>query len=290
MGKKTGRIGAKKISALYIAMSIMIAASVIIAIYEASVIIKSKEADRNAVLEYEQLQNYAVMEDTTGWEPITPEKEPASEDTADESEEEREIPRTYPQINVDHEALKDINPDYVGWLYIPAVELSYPVVKETFADQYLYTTFDGIQNNAGCLFMDDVSNSDFDGLYDFIFGHNMRNGTMFGSLRQLHEEGNEHLWEDEPYLYIYRDDKIMRYYIYSYYKTITGSPAYDEIYDHDAYDRLLKYTLENSMIEKPDMKLFEDYPEILSLSTCSGRAGGSQRFIVHCVKDAVWYN
>ena len=285
-------------SAWDIAISVLISVCVIVAIYEARVIIVNRRADEAAVNEYVELRGYVQerQEDDTAAaaeEVQTAQAEAVTETVeADGQEEEplQGVPSDVPALSIDYQALSELNPDFVGWLYVPAVDLSYPVVQETFADQYLNTTFEGVPNSAGCLFMDDVSDPDFAGFYDFIFGHNMKNGTMFGALRQIHQAGNEHLVQDEPYLYIYRADTVMRYRIYAYYITENGSPAYDEIYDHEAYDRVLDYTISNSMIGEPDRALFDGYPEILTLSTCSGRSGGSQRFVVHSVKVDTWLN
>ena len=299
MSHKAGRNGRKSTRIIRdVILCVIISICAIVVICELAVIIRTEQAGRMAAQEYDKLKDYVSSGEndpdglfTANEDMEETEPEPYDEpDDEGEEEEFTDIPRTYPRLAIDHSALMEINPDYIGWIYIPALDLSYPVVQETFADQYLYTTFEGVPNYAGCLFMDDVSDRDFNGFYDFIFGHNMNNGSMFGALRQLHAKGKEYLWREEPDFYIYRADKIMRYYIYAYYITENGSPAYDEIYSQEAYDQLVEYTIENSYLEKPNMELFENYPEILTLSTCSGRSGGSQRFVVHAVKTATWSN
>ncbi len=61
---------------------------------------------------------------------------------------------TYPNLVIDHAALKAANPDYKGWLYVPCLEISYPVVRGTDNDYYLHHTYEGTENVTGCIFID----------------------------------------------------------------------------------------------------------------------------------------
>ena len=88
-------------------------------------------------------------------------------------------------------SLSSINPDYVFWLQIPTTEIDYPVVYRD-NDYYLKRDFYGEKNRHGTIFLDE--NCTFDGHFLLLHGHNMKDGTMFGSLRDYKQKNfaNEH--------------------------------------------------------------------------------------------------
>lgn len=79
-------------------------------------------------------------------------------------------------------ALKKVNPDFVGWIHIPDTKISYPIVQTDDNEKYLHTGFQGEENAAGSIFLDYESRSDLSGQNNIIYGHNMKNGTMFRDL------------------------------------------------------------------------------------------------------------
>jgi len=86
------------------------------------------------------------------------------------------------QIMVMMGALYELNPDFVGWLAIPGTAISYPVVRGADNSRYLRTTFSGAKNPAGAIFMDSGCGKGFDAPVCMVYGHNMRDKSMFGSL------------------------------------------------------------------------------------------------------------
>jgi len=78
-----------------------------------------------------------------------------------------------------------INPDYVCWLKVDGTSISYPVVQGEDNDKYLHTSFEGRNSKLGAIFMDFRCVADFSAYHTIIFGHNGKNGAMFGSLKQL---------------------------------------------------------------------------------------------------------
>lgn len=194
----------------------------------------------------------------------------------------------YPLISIDHRQLSSINKDYVSWLYFPALEISYPVVKETTIDEYLHKTFDGTYNKAGCIFEDVLSDENFCGMHDIVFGHNMKNGSMFGKLKQLYNKDNVELINSNPYIYVYTKDHVFKYRIFAYYRTVVGSSAYSEVNSKSEYEDLIKFIEPNTTYKIPDDISFADYPGILTLSTCSGQSGSGSRFVIHSVKIGSW--
>ncbi len=196
----------------------------------------------------------------------------------------------YPMLSVDYDYLIGVNSDFVGWLYFPCFDISYPVVKENYYDQYLRVTFEGKPNKAGCLFVDTLSTSDFSGMHDMIFGHNMKDESMFGKLKYLSDTKYQEKLSKNPYLYIYTPEGIHQYEVFAYYVTDVGSEAYSEVYTEEEYEAFVNYIRKNSYIPWPEGLELSPDQSILTLSTCSGQSGSGKRFVIHTVKTRTFSN
>lgn len=248
---------------------------VLVIIYESIGLYRDKKEYEIADTEYEKLLDEAVVL------PADEETEPAP--GSDEK------PRDYPNLFIDFSLLESINSDFVGWLYFPYFGISYPVVQETEVDEYLKKTFDGTHNSSGCLFTDILSTPDFTGLHDIIFGHNMRNGSMFGKLKTLNQSEDRDMIKEDPYLYIYTRDNVYKYEVFAYYITTVGSESYSVVSTDSEYDEFLNYISTNSIYPMPDSLDLSSHPSILTLSTCSGRES-KRRFVIHTAKIDSWDN
>lgn len=89
---------------------------------------------------------------------------------------------------VDWKALKKVNPDVQGWLYQKGTVINYPVVQGTDNDTYLHTRFDKQWSGGGTLFVDCRMEKDFRGFNSIIYGHHMKDGSMFRSIRGYTKE------------------------------------------------------------------------------------------------------
>ena len=90
---------------------------------------------------------------------------------------------------IDFDALRDLNPDTVGWIVVPGTGISYPIVQGRDNERYLWHTFSGARNNSGAIFLDYRNAADFSDLHTIVYGHNMRDGSMFAP---LHGWAGEH--------------------------------------------------------------------------------------------------
>jgi len=94
--------------------------------------------------------------------------------------------------------LTEINRDFVGWIMIGDF-IDYPVVRGRDNNRYLDTTFSGQKNVSGTIFMDSDNKRGFDETVAVLYGHNMRNGTMFAP---LHRYRDRTFMEEHPNILI----------------------------------------------------------------------------------------
>lgn len=221
----------------------------------------SYRSEQKAKEEYETIRQEAVTE----------------QESEEDIEETRE--KNYPDLQINFEELKKTNPDFRGWLYFPALEISYPVVQGEDNDYYLKHSFEGENVNAGCIFMDCGATADWSDRNTFVFGHNMRDESMFGSLKNL-LKGTVSC-EDDPYFYIYTEKNVYTYEIFSYYKTTGTGDRYATFTSDASYDDYVKWATENSLfVSDADLS---SRGNIVSLSTCYGSAGTKKRVLLHGV-------
>ena len=89
---------------------------------------------------------------------------------------------------IDFEALRKINPDIVAWLTIPGTVIDYPVVQTDDNETYLKKDFEGNASSAGAIYLDCDSDSDLKGMHSVLYGHHMRNGSMFADIVKFKKE------------------------------------------------------------------------------------------------------
>ena len=195
-------------------------------------------------------------------------------------EDETEPEDDFLMMNVDFDALSEINGDFTAWFSMPVLKLDYPVVQGEDDEYYLTHTFEKKTNSAGAIFMDSSANPDLTDFNTFIYGHNMKNGSMFGKLKQFGRD--DKLCDSDPYFYLYTRDTAYRYRIISYYVTTDGSSAYLKPATQEEYDGYVRQVLANTPYEPKEP--LPDGP-MVTLSTCYGQAGSLQRFVVHGVLE-----
>lgn len=208
-------------------------------------------------------------------------------DTSDSLEVEEEIKvlkqnynrGDFPDIEVDFAALKAINPSCVAWLYVDGAQINYPVVQCDDNEFYLHHTFEMAKNSAGCVFMDYEVDPELTSWNTFIYGHNMKNGSMFGHLKNF--INNSSVYDKDPYIYIFRPEGIYRYEIFSYYLDTTDSEMYYTCDNFREYRAYLRNATSKSVRECSAKATPEE--NIVTLVTCSGSGANKQRFFVHGV-------
>jgi len=243
---------------------------------------------RAAEDEYASLQDHIVISEEPKKE--APKKEKAGEEEFDDEPEEEPVDLLHPHFQIDYGALSGVNADFTAVLHVPALSITYPVVKSKDNEEYLHRTFEGKANFAGSIFLDANAKGSYDHKNTFIFGHNMKNGTMFGKLKYFLRD--EQLANSNPYVFLCRPEGITRYRIFSYYLTTVESPIYNDFEGDKGYDQYLSLVQRLSSYRNypKDSIDFSQRPDIITLSTCSGPSGGNQRFIVQAALEEVYQN
>lgn len=180
---------------------------------------------------------------------------------------------------IDFAKLKQINEDAVGWIVFHDPYINNPLVQTNDNSYYLKNSFRKKENAAGCLFMD-CRNESFDDRNVVIYGHNMLDRTMFGSLKDVFQEK---FWEEPECDRIQITDTeqhIREYKIFSYYITEADNDYCTTSFpDAAAYAGFLREITARSF-RKLDVTVTED-DHILTLSTCAGAAGTNKRRVLH---------
>ena len=243
---------------------------------------------RAAEDEYASLQDHIVISEEPKKE--APKKEKAGEEEFDDEPEEEPVDLLHPHFQIDYGALSGVNADFTAVLHVPALSITYPVVKSKDNEEYLHRTFEGKANFAGSILLDANAKGSYDHKNTFIFGHNMKNGTMFGKLKYFLRD--DQLANSNPYVFLCRPEGITRYRIFSYYLTTVESPIYNDFEGDKGYDQYLSLIQRLSSYRNypKDSIDFSQRPDIITLSTCSGPSGGNQRFIVQAALEEVYQN
>lgn len=178
--------------------------------------------------------------------------------------------------STDLNALREVNPDVVGWIYIPLTKVNYPLMQGEDNTFYLEHTWDKKPNSYGSIFLECQNSPDLTDFNTIIYGHNMANGTMFGILSNF---AYQWFYNWNHYVYIVTDAGTFRYEIFSSYSAPVDSPTYGLSFNHmNTREEFITMALENSQIQTGVTPAATD--RIVTLSTCTG-LGYENRRVVH---------
>ena len=167
-------------------------------------------------------------------------------------------------LRIDFEALRAVNEDAVAWLHSPGTAIDYPVMKAKDYSYYLRRLPDGTGNANGSLFIDYNCAPDFSGPLTVIYGHHMKSGKMFGSLKGYKDQT---YYSKHPAMYLYTERGNYR--IDLLYGCVIGAGQWRErafMYPENVR-ALLAYAAHNTTFES-DVK-YEEGDKVIALSTCS---------------------
>ncbi|MDO4474355.1 MAG: class B sortase [Eubacteriales bacterium] len=185
---------------------------------------------------------------------------------------------------VDFEELLKINPDTVGWIrFSPEPsQIDYPLVQTTDNDLYLSKTFSSTDNTVGAIFVNCYNSPDFSDRNTIIYGHRMKDHSMFHDLEKYSEKS---FWEDNQYFYIYTPDgREITYHIFSAGIVKDTSDTYlTDFADDASYEQFLK-TIEVESAYDTGVAV-EVTDSVVTLSTCTA-ASDDNRMVVRGVKES----
>ena len=187
-----------------------------------------------------------------------------------------------PPLKVDWKQLKAINPDIVGWLYVDAQpNISYPILRGDDNDEYLHTTFRKQYLYAGSIFEETNNNGDFADPNTIVYGHNMKDGSMFGTLKNMNDQEK---YDKDPYFWILTPDGNYRYHIYSIFTTGVDSDTYT-LYSQNGPEFLQwEEKMQNQSDVKNTVKLSKSDKTVI-LSTCTSDSSKRCVVIGKCVSS-----
>ncbi len=206
--------------------------------------------------------------------------EKAEHETTTENQETKSLPKL---VNpVDFTELQAINPEVIGWIRVGAINVSYPVARAADNDFYLHRTFRKVDNFAGCIFENCDNSPYFTDQNTIIYGHNMKNGSMFGQLRKFAEQET---LDKNPYFWIFTPNFIYQYRIFSSAVVGTTGDPYTTRFSKEDFQRFINDSAARSEINCGDVTVTTS-DRIVTLSTCTGDS--STRRILQGVLEQVY--
>ena len=262
-----------KINYFLIALEII---CVLVFVYAAAQLYMIFKDYKMASNEYDVLGEAVMIEELEGLQIEEQIKEEAKEESI------LDLPFDYevPSYKVDLESVKEQNSDTVGWIILPDSKINYPIVKSKDNTEYLTTTFEGQTANSGAIFMDMYCPEDFNCDNTIIYGHNMKNGSMFRALNNMTDK--EYFWRHHIFC-IDTGNGFEEYEVISCYETVeTDLISWQIRFESlDAYEAWLKSIVKKCTYDCAD---YDATKKTITLSTCRGKSGGPGRFIVHLQK------
>ncbi len=184
----------------------------------------------------------------------------------------------YPDIAVDIQKIKSEYPGVVGWLYLPETKINYPVMQWDDNDYFVHRLPNGKENSAGSIFMDCRSAADLSQRNYILYGHNMKNNSMFGMVLEYRDP---EFFEEHPYLFYFTESAKYRLEVFAGVHTKSDSDVYSFPQTDDEMWYYISKLRTNSVF-KSEVKVSKN-DRVFVLSTCSGSTSDDRRFVV-CAK------
>ena len=164
-------------------------------------------------------------------------------------------------VNLSIVDLREAHPDAIGWITIPNTNIDYPFVQSGDNDYYLHRDINGDRAAVGSIFMEHNCSSDFSSPNTIIYGHHMKNESMFGTLKYFNDktffEQNEH-----GFIYLPYENLKLEFFAY-----MVVSPNDREIYSVELSDTYFDYVKQNARYYR-ELGLAEG-DKIVTISTCA---------------------
>lgn len=269
----------KKTYLVIAAICLLIAAAAAAYLVKYFLDLQKGERENEALREQIELVETSAEEQSSEIPEETDPAEGSEEETTQAEEKEEALLRKIDFADMQ----SNTNEDIYSWIYIPDTNIDYPVLQHPSDDTYyLNYNMDGTKGYPGCIYTEKANAKDYTDFNTVLYGHNMKNGTMF---HDLHSYSDAAFMEEHPYVYIYLPDKTLKYQIFAAYR-------YDDrhlLYSFDYSSEKVREGYLQDIFGLRDLSAVIDEavevtPEdsIITLSTCIGGQNTS-RFLVQAV-------
>lgn len=202
--------------------------------------------------------------------------EPTAPQTGEENPEQTLPAGEQAPIRVDFDILRAQNPDIIGWIYSPDTPINYPIAQSEDNDYYLRRLTDGTRNTAGTIFVDFRNSADFSDRNTLVYGHSMKNDTMFGTLS---EYDSQSYYESHRTLWLLTPEQSWKLEPIAGFVTRADSDSYTLFESREELVGYLEEALTRSGFESEVDP--EQTERIVTLSTCTYQ-GVDKRYILVC--------
>ena len=170
---------------------------------------------------------------------------------------------------VDFEGMREVNQDVYAWITIPGTVIDYPILQhETDNAYYLNHNIDGSYGYPGCIYTENLNSKDFKDNNTIIYGHNMKNGTMFAD---LHKYVDTAFLEEHDEILIYTPQKELKYKIFAAYVYDDRHLLYSfDFADSEVYEAYLESIFSIKSVDaniRSDLEI-TGKDKIITLETC----------------------
>jgi SrtB family sortase len=174
--------------------------------------------------------------------------------------------KSWDTSDIELDKLMEAYPEMIGWVYFEDGHISYPIMHTTDNEKYSKLDYMGNEAPTGAIFLDYRSAADFSDANSIVYGHNMKDTTMFGSLREYRKDPA--YYNDHMYFQIITPTKAYRYLIFEYMDVPETYVLYDYVAEaalefvKDAEPVRIKSYMDSEIPVTGDSK-------VVTLSTCT---------------------
>ena len=165
---------------------------------------------------------------------------------------------------IDFDSLHEISGDAVAWILSPGTKINYVIAQAEDNDYYMHRLLDGTAANAGTLFEDYRNSADFTDWNTLVYGHHMKNGTMFAELMDYRDPD---YYEEHPVMYLYVPGKRYKLELIAGYNTNVEDTIFSVPATKEERDEILNHAYRNSSFDSGIKAGGND--KLVTLSTCS---------------------
>lgn len=246
---------------LYVLLIIIFMTIFLYAVYQVAAYIKEMIDSQRLV---EDLTDLVVIVNEDPAEEKKPSVDKSGNIESEEEEEQQAPMEDVVPIKVDFDVLKQTNEDVKAWLYCENTMINYPVAQAEDNDYYLHRLLNGNYNRGGTLFVEYSNQDDFSDWNTLIYGHNMKNNTMFGTLTDYN---SQEYYDEHPVWYLLTPEGDYKIELIAGYVTDTSAEIYSIPQSVEEKDALVESIMRKSTFATKAEISSED--RLITFSTCT---------------------